>query len=365
MAIMNITYRKISYRPFYTFTALLLFLVACQSQNNDTEESVSRTSITTATAEYRDLSHRFQTSAEVVPYQRIYVASRISGLVEEVHFEEGDAVNKGDLMARIDTRLDQNELERAKISLEESRAQFERTEELFRNNAVSQAEYLADKHQFQLAESEVRRLELLIDYGSIRAPKDALVTARNVEIGNSVSENQPLFEVIDAENLVIRPGVSEMYLQGLEVGQTVDVTMDAHGDYLFTSKIRRIFPDADADSRLFLVELELEPEPDDPPVRPGYLARLTFVTDAHEPLITVPNEAVRPYNDEMIVFRYDSDNEVVNQQSVEVGIQRDGRAQILSGLQEDDEVAASNIDALEDQTPVQVVGTFRRTGFRD
>ncbi len=344
--------------------AIALLTTSCGSETNGNGES-EPASITTADAEYRDLSHAFRTSAEVVPYQRIYVASQISGLVREVHFEEGDRVREGDLMAKIDTRLQQSELRNAQITLAEAKTNFERSRQLFDREAISEAEFLADKRDFELAESEVERLKLLIDYGSITAPIDAIVTSREVEIGNSVSENQQLFEIVDMDNLVIRPGVSEMDLGGLETGQVLDVELDVYPDHVFEGSIRRIFPDIDPQSRLFTVEVLLDRQPGDPVVRPGYLARIPFVTDHQEPALTIPTEALTDRNGETFVFVLDPEEQRVRMQAVETGIRRDGWVQILSGLQEGDEVAAANIDALEDHARVSVVGTFRRYGFRE
>ncbi|MDG5767540.1 efflux RND transporter periplasmic adaptor subunit [Balneolales bacterium ANBcel1] len=353
-----------SSRLFLMALLVPLFFHSCTSDTNNSIGEARPASITTATAEYRDLSHTFRASSEVVPYQRIYVASQVSGLVNEVHFEEGDRVQKGDVMARIDTRLQQNELRRAEVTLDEARDQYERSRRLFEREAISEAEYLSDRRNYELARNDVERLELLIDYGRITAPGDAVVTSRLVENGNSVSENERLFEIADLNNLVIRPGVSEMDLKGLETGQSVNIMLDVYPGHEFDGRIRRIYPDIDAESRLFTVEVQLLREDGDPVVRPGYLARIPFVTDHQESSLVVPTEAVVDRNGEDVVFVLDEGEEIVHLQTVDVGIRRDGYAQILSGLEEGDVVAAANIDALEDELPVRVVGTFRRHGFR-
>lgn len=349
-----------------TYSAMLgsLILSACNSDTGDSDET-DPTSVTITTAEYRDLSHEVRTSAEVEPYQRVFVASQISGLVRHVHFEEGDHIQEGDVMAEIDTRLQQIELKRAKIVLAESKTNYERSKQLYEREAISESEYLADKREFELAENEVERLEQLIDYSYITAPIDAVVTSRDVEIGNSVSENEQIFEIVNMDNLVIRPGVSEMDLPGIEQGQTVDVTLDVYPDHEFESQIRRIYPDVDADSRLFIIELQLKHTSDDPVIRPGYLARVSFAADHQEPTLTVPTSAIAERDDETIVFLLDENKTTVTATSVEMGARRNGWTHIISGLDENDTVAAANIDALDDGSVVSVVGEFRRSGFRD
>ncbi len=342
----------------------ILAISSCTSEEpaNQEEQAVS---VTTSEAIYRDLSHTFRTSSTVVPYQRVFVASQISGLVEEVHFEEGDVVQQGDLMAKIDTRLQQTDLRKARVALDEAERNYQRSAQLFDREAISEADYLNDRSTYELAQSEVEQLELLIEYGRIKAPVDAVVTSRDVEIGNSVSENEQLFQIADLNNLVVRPGVSEMDLTGLETGQTLEVTLDVYPGETFEGRIRRIFPESDAESRLFTVEVQLDQEAAGRVIRPGYLARIRFVTDRQEQSLAVPTEALAERNGETVVFVLNEQNDTVAMNHVEIGIRRDGHAQILSGLDDEDTVAAANLDALEDGTRVRVVGRFRRSGFRE
>ena len=343
---------------------ILLFINAC-SDDSDGSESSQAPSVTVAEVETRDLSDSFSVSSEVVAYTRSYVASRVSGLIEEVHFEEGDEINRGDIMARLDVRQQQIQLRRARAELEEARDINERNEVLFEREAIARAELLSSRRALVQSESEVDRLELEIEYGTVTSPIRGTVTSRIVEPGNSVSENEQLFTVADLDLLVIRPGLSEMNLAGLEVGQDVEVQLDVYPDRTFNGSIRRVFPGVDAATRLFTVEVELVQEDDKPTVRPGYLARVRFVADERSGVLTVPSEAVAERDGEYYLFKLNDDETHLEMVSVEVGIRRDGFAEIQSGIEEGDKVAAANLEALEDGSEVRVVGTFRRHGFRN
>ncbi len=360
--------------PNYNITLLILTMTvgisliffSCSGEQSDHyEQGVTPSSITIAEAAYRDLSHMFTVSAEVEPYRKVYVASRIAGLVEEVNYEEGDSVRQGNSMARIDTRQQQIELRRAQVALEETRDEYERAEQLYESDAISRAEYLTARRNFEQAETDVDLLELHIEYGNIRAPVDGIVTARYIEIGNHVSENERVFDIAQNDMFVVRPGVSEMNLTGLQVGQPVAVRLDINSDNSIDGRIRRIFPESDGESRLFTVEVELLPDENTPVLRSGYLARVRFISDERREMITVPSEAVVRRNGETYVFVLSDDEDEVTLQGVEVGIQRDGYAEISTGIEAGQKVAAANLEALEDGAPVRVVGTFRRHGFRN
>ncbi len=355
---------KIAGRNMLLLSTILILPLACTDEESttDTEPAIS---ITVAEAETRDLSQAFTVSSEVISYKRVYVASRLSGLIDEVHFEEGDYVHKGDIMARLDVRQHEVELKRAVATLNEARDVYERTSTLYETDAVTRAELLTARRDLETAESDVELLELFLEYGEITAPMSAIVTARLVEVGNNISVNERMFTIADPDLLVIRPGVSELNLAGLEEGQPVEIRLDVYPDRTFSGTIRRIFPNVDAETRLFTVEVELIEQEDKPVVRPGYLARVRFAADERRGVISVPSESVVRRNDTSYLFVLNEDENRVTQTEVEVGVQRDGYAEILSGIEEGTRVAAANLDALEDGSGIRVVGTFRRHGFRN
>ncbi len=348
--------------PLLLITSVLVY--SC----NDDENSSSRStaiSVTVAEVETRNLSDSFSVSSEVVAYQRSYVASRVSGLVEEVHFEEGQTVSKGDILARIDVRSQQTQLRQARAALDEARDIRERNELLYEREAISLAELLTSRRDQERAEGEVERLELEIEFGTVRAPIDGVVTARLSEPGNSVSVNERMFTVTNMDLLVVRPGVSELNLAGLSEGQPVEIRLDAYPDRIIDGSIRRIFPSMDAVTRLFTVEVELDLNEETPEVRPGYLARVRFSADDRREVLTVPSEAVAERDGESVLFVLDENEERVRMIVVDIGIQRDGFAEVIEGIESGVKVAAANLDALDNGSEVQVVGTFRRYGFRN
>lgn len=345
------------------FFTLLLFVLSCSGDTDNGETSSSEITVTTAEVQTRNLSDTFTVSSDVIAYRRSYVAARVSGLVEEVHYEEAQQVSRGDVLAEIDVRQQRVDLRRANAALEEARDVFERNQALYESDAISRAEYLSSQRALEQAESDVEQLELQIEFGTVRAPINGIVTDRLVEPGNNVSVNERMFTIRDMDLLVVRPGVSELNLTGLEEGQTVEIKLDVYPDQTFQGSIRRIFPSVDAETGLFTVEVEIDQEAGQPVIRPGYLARIRFAADQREDALTVPPEAIVERDGERYLFVLNEQQDAVSLESVTTGISRDGYVEIIDGVQAGDVVAASNIEALEDASAVRVVGSFRRYGF--
>lgn len=353
--------KKITLLFLITYT----FLSFSCTKKSETSSKSPAISVTTAEAVTRHLSDGFMVSSEVVAYKRAYVASQISGLIKEVHFEEGQFVKQNDILAQIDVRMQQNQYQQAKTAFEEAKDINGRNEILFKREAIPSSVLLTSRRNLEQAESEVERLKLEIEYGTVRAPISGIMTTRLAQVGNNISVNERMFTVTDMSLLVIRPGVSEMHLAGLEEGQPVKILLDVYPDRTFEGSIRRIFPSVDALTRLFTVEVELHQDKNQPVVRPGYHARVHFSSDENPEVITVPSEAVVERNGEKVLFVLNESEDKVTMEPVEIGVQRDGYAEIRSGIEAGKKVAAANLDVLEDGTEVRVVGTFRRYGFRN
>ncbi len=344
------------------FLLVSLMWTSCDSGTND-EEDTSGIPIAYAEAEIRDLSGRRTITAPVVAYKRVYITAQTSGRIEEVHFEEGDHVHAGDLLARMDTRRQEAQLRKARASLRETERQYQRSRKLFEDDVIPQSEYDAIARLLEEAEAEAGLWEVEVELGRAHAPVDAVVTDRLIEVGTTVSENERLFTIEDHDLLVVRPGLSERDVIHLEKGRDIALRFDIYPDDDFRGTIRRIFPAADAITRLFTVEVEIDQDAAPQKILPGYLARLDFVTEQRDQVVAIPPESIWHEEEEAFVFVI-SDNEV-SKRRVETGIRRDGWLEVLTGLESGEKVAAANLENLQDGAEVEVQGRFRRHGFRD
>ncbi len=349
-------------KNLWFLVAVLVFL-SCNRSKQETNSMPAAHPVLTATVETHDLSDIRKVSAPVVAYKRVYITARTAGQVLEVHFEEGNQIRQGQVMARLDTRKQEAQLRNARAMLVEARKNFDRQKHLYEQEVITPTELETATLSLEQAESEVEFWEAETDLGTIRSPIDAIVSDKLVETGTSVNANDRLFTIEDHSLLVVRPSLTEMDVATLSEGMTLPLYFDVFGDTPGEGSIRRIFPAADAITRLFTVEVEINQDKLDKPLRPGYLARAQFILDDHQKALSVPSEAIVKKEDRNLV--YVIENNKVSAQEVTTGVEREGRVEIVSGLEEGMQVAAGNIASLEDNTPVNVVGNFRRYGFRD
>jgi membrane fusion protein (multidrug efflux system) len=175
---------------------------------------------------------------------------------------------------------------------------------------------------------------------------------KHVERGGAVSANQAMFEIADDATLVARVRVSELDVVSLERGSPVTIRVDAYPGERIPGRIRRIFPSADAASRLVPVEVELGPRPPGMRVRPGFLARVEFALEQRNGVLAIPAAAVSVSEGRPFVYVVNADTLV--RRPVTTGLTASGWIEIVNGLAAGDRVVSSGHATLRPGAAVRV-----------
>lgn len=336
---------------------LALVAAACSGEPSDEDNAEVGGERQTPIAAYevvaRDISRQLNLSATVQARVQVNLTSRTQGLVADVFVEESDHVSAGQLLAQFDVSEHQAEFNRAQARAKEAQLELERLQQLRQNQTISISELQRAEAAFSAADAERDLWQTRLDFGAIYAPTDAVVTARYIEVGESLEAQQHLFTLEKMDELVLLPGVSERDIRFLSVGQEVPVRLDALPEQEITGTIRRIFPAADESSRLINVEVLLPAESFEQGVRPGFLARLPLVVDPRPQAIAVPAASVGEDGDTRYVYQV-VDEQLVKT-TVQLGITRGQWTEVLDGIDVGAIVLATNPIDMRDGTRVRIV----------
>jgi membrane fusion protein (multidrug efflux system) len=333
----------------------LLGLAACSgsgsargAQPADRDRS---TPVAVATVAPRDLARAVTVTGTIEPVRTIGVNSLQSGTVLVLHVQEGDRVRAGQLLAELDARETRAQFERAQAVLANARTVFERNQQLAANKIITDAEFEQSRSAYEVAKSDAELWRTRVEFSRIVAPSAGVVTAKHVEAGSAVSPNQRVFDVADMSLLVVRVQVSELDVVHVRREAEVDVVLDAYPGTPMKGRVRRVFPGADAQSRLVPVEVALGRFPDSVVARPGFLARITFRLDQRPGALVVPTAAVGVGEDGQFVYVVDGDSLV--RRSVTLGITADGLVEVQRGLTAGERVVTSGHTNLRPGTRVR------------
>ena len=223
-------------------------------------------------------------AATLVVDQEVNVTTRVSGVIDGLQVDRGDVVQKNQSLATIDQREFRLDLRAAEETLNVSRADHKRYEELFRQSLCSQAELEQKRTRYELARVEFERAQLVIDRSFVRAPFDGVVADRFAKVGEKVlvDENKPLFKVVALEPLLARAYLPGASLLKVKVGQEVTVVSKELPEARSTGRVSFVSPVFDPGSGSVQVVVRVKRDPGKL-LRPGMAVQLLFAGAAASP----------------------------------------------------------------------------------
>jgi membrane fusion protein (multidrug efflux system) len=334
---------------------LAIFLSGCSraSPNAAAARAVGfAVPVETVTAALERVEEKIAAVGTVEPNEIVSVRSEIEGRIVEVHFQEGAAVRRGDLLFRLDDAKLRAELQLAQARYEKARNNLERSRTLLEQKAISPQEFDDARAEFKMAEAAlVLARERLAD-ATIRSPLDGHISERLVSPQQYVEKNQTLVIVVDLDPMKIDFSVPERYLPQLHAGQTVYVRVPAMPQRVFTGEVYFIDPRVQPSTRTVkLKALIANPRGE---LRPGLFASVELVAGVREQAVMVPEQAVVPAIDSLTVFVVKDG--VAHRRKVRLGARMPGKVEVLEGISAGEEVVVAGQQKLRDQMPVKPVG---------
>jgi membrane fusion protein (multidrug efflux system) len=308
--------------------------------------------VETAAVETGSIAREIEVSGTVEPLRSVGVNAQSAGALVSVNAEEGDYVQRGAVMARLDARELEAQVASARANWEVARDAFARAQQLRERQVITQAEFDAARAAEAAARASLDQLRTRIGYTVVRAPAGGVVTEKLVEMGAVVGAQTKLFTIAEVSTLVTRVGVSELDVGSLREGQGARVMLDAYPGQRFEGRIRRIFPAADPATRLVPVEVALTGEAARA-ARPGFLARVAFALGARDGVLLVPASAVVGQAGAQQVFVVVDGK--AERRTVETGLSSEGRVEVVSGLREGEAVVVTGSNNVRNNADVRVV----------
>ena len=324
--------------------------VACSSKKGaeaatETVAEVAKPKVTTAQVHIQDVDQQSVFTGNVEGYAVNNITPQQPRRITRLLVDVGDHVKKGQLVAE----LDNSALAQAKAQYENNKANFERSDELYKFGGESKANWQAMQTAYEVSKSTY---ENMLENTTLVSPISGVVTARNYDVGD-MAAGLPIFVVQRINPVKIMISVSESLYTYVKKGMAVEVELDALPEQKFSAKVSRITPSIDASTRTFPVELTLANDKE--LVKPGMYARVTMNYGTRKNIV-VPDVAVVKQlgSGNRYIYVYKADG-TVSYQKVELGRRMNDKYEILSGIADGDEVVTSGQVALKDGIAVERV----------
>lgn len=212
-----------------------------------------------------------QSVTGVLYYERVSdISTEVQGLVEEIKVRQGDLVNKGDLLVRLNTEILEKEIALSKtriaqnqLRIENQEKNYKRLERLYKSDGVSEKDfddavfaYEDAKMDKQAAEDNLEKLLLEEKRSKIRAPFSGIVLTKEVDSGAWVQQGKVLVSLGSTSDLYVRAPIAEDMLQFVEVGQKVQVVLNAYSKEI-EGVVTGIDPVADIKTKNIFLKIKI------------------------------------------------------------------------------------------------------------
>jgi len=305
-------------------------------------------------------------SGTMQPVRQATVKAKVSGDVRQITVRDGDTVQAGQVLVRVDTAdLDarlierQGQLESAKAQLALAEKTLATNQKLLNQSFISQNAFDSSesgrnvtKGSVMSAEAQVRLAQNALKDAVVTAPLSGIVAKRHVQPGEKVAFDTPLVTIVDLREIELQAMVPAVDIPELKPGMTVDLTVDGFGERKFTGRIERINPATEAGTRAILVFVGI-PNPNNE-LRGGMFATGRIALAAGAPVLSLPAGAVRNEAGQTFVWAIE-DGKLVKRMIV-TGRRDDesGRIEVKTALPATLKVLAARFENLKEGAPALV-----------
>ncbi|MDY7095185.1 MAG: efflux RND transporter periplasmic adaptor subunit [Acidobacteriota bacterium] len=289
-----------------------------QGEDGSTEEEKEDTSVPVelTTLETGSIEAVLRYSTNLEAESSVQVLAEANRKVRQLLVEEGDRVRRGQVLVRLQDDEQRTTLAKVQSELDKVGRDYDRQKRLYEQGFLSEEDYSDATYQIEQLQLRLEEAQRELSYTEVTAPIDGTVTARMINLGDFVTINQPLFELVDFDSIVARVFVPEKELSSLATGQEARLTTPAVSDQIHSGSIERIAPVVDPKSGTVKVTVAL----DNPrALRPGLYVDVALVTAVHENALLIPKRALVYDQDQIFVYRLAdvSSGDAAEEQTVE------------------------------------------------
>ena len=272
------------------------------------------TSVQTEAIARRDISQSVEATGTVEPVEIVEIKSKASGQILRMPVEIGSVVRAGELLAQIDTVNVQNTydeayaaLKAAQASLDISRAQAKRANELFSREVITTDQhesatlaYANAQSMLVRARSDLSTARQALDDATVRAPSDGTIIEQDVTKGqviasatSSASGGTTLLKMADLGRVQMQALVGETDIGNVSAGMTASVTVDAFPKRIFQGRVLKIEPQAVIQQSVTMFPVMISIANENGLLLPGMNGEVTISISERTGVLAVPLDAVR------------------------------------------------------------------------
>jgi HlyD family secretion protein len=266
-----------------------------------------------------DIIKTITANGTVNPVNVVAIGTQVSGTIEKIYVDFNDVVKKGQKLAELDTSILKKSVEEAKSSMKKAKANldlarlnYERKDELFKNNYIAkveldqaETELKNSNEEYNIERSQYKIAEINLSHAFINSPVSGVIISREVDVGQTVASNfsaPTLFKIAeDLTKMQIETNVSEADIGSVKEGQKVQFTVDSFQNKVFEGNVKQIRLNPITESNVVVYNVIIEINNNEQLLMPGMTA-----------YVTIPISEIKDVNKiSIITLRFNPDDKLL------------------------------------------------------
>jgi membrane fusion protein (multidrug efflux system) len=316
--------------------------------------------VTAMTVEQSSWTPTIDSIGFIEPARGVTLSTSESGLVDQILFESGQAVEKGDLLLQLDLSVERANLESATARLEAADNSLTRLRNLQNDSLASHAQLDQAEADFRALQAQIKSYQASIARREIRAPFSGITGIRKVQLGQYLQAGTEVARLENMDVMRLRFIIGERDYARVKVGMPVTVSADAYPDRNFSGAISAIEPAVEYNSGVVQVQSSIPNS--DQLLRSGMYAMASISLAPLQQQMVIPQDAISftLYGESAYVIRsVEQENgevwDVANQVTIQVAERRGNQARVNSGIAVGDRIVTSGQLKLGNDTRVRLV----------
>ena len=321
--------------------------------DTDKKEIVIAVPVEVAVLSQGSISSNYATTAILEAKEEAFVVPRASGIIEQIMVEEGDYVEKDQVLAQIEPKRYHLNLDRARADMVGIQKELAKINKVYSQKLVSDDTFDKLNAQYESAKATLALAELDLKEATITAPISGFIAERNAKVGNLTESFQRarMFHIVQQQELYGIVYLPEKELSRVHKNQKAMLNLTAFGGQDIEAFIERISPVIDPKTGTFKVTLRVPNE--DHLLKSGMFAQVKLNYDTHNNAILLPRKALLAIDNSINVFVVKDG--IATKTPIQIGFQEGEFVEVLSGLDGNEQVVITGHHNLRDKAPIEIV----------
>ena len=301
---------------------------------------------------YQPFKHYIEVSGSAEAVKEAFISPEISGQIMEIYVNEGDYVEKGKLLARLNTEITESNIKEVQAGLELATTVYEKQKRLWDKGIGSEIQYLNAKNNMESLEQKLVTLQAQKDMAMIKSPVSGIVDEIYKKKGELAMPGVELMQVVNLDELYINADISEKYLADVREGAIVTVEFPVYPQLSIETAIYRKGNVINPNNRTFTVQLKIKNQ--DKLLKPNILSVIRINDYSADSALIVPAALIKQDITGFYIYTMEDNSGkwMAKKVYVQPGLTYLDQTMVISGLKPGQKIITKGYNMVSDGTEV-------------